>query len=87
MSFHATFSGGESFRATFATDGNLKASFDKFIEVPVVDYYTGDYNITPTAQQQTIPIIGKTARQNITVGPIPQNYGLITWNGSTLTVS
>ena len=87
MSFHATFSGGESFRAEFSTDGNLKASFDKFIEVPVVDYYNGDYNITPTAQQQTIPIIGKTARQNITVGPIPSNYGLITWNGSTLTVS
>ena len=87
MSFKATFSGSPSFAAEFSENQPLKAEFSDFIEVPVVDYFTGDYNITPTAQRQTIPIIGKTARQNITVEPIPSNYGLITWNGSTLTVS
>lgn len=51
------------------------------------EVYDGPYTITPSAETQIIPIIGKTARQNITVDPIPSNYGLITWNGSTLTVS
>lgn len=51
------------------------------------DIYTGAYELTPTTETQTIPISGKTASRNITINPIPSNYGLITWNGSTLTVS
>lgn len=49
--------------------------------------YTGSYEVTPSSQTQTIPIMGMKAVQDITVDPIPSNYGLITWNGSTLTVS
>lgn len=51
------------------------------------DPYSGQYEWTPTQETQTIPISGKTAARNITINPIPSNYGLITWNGSTLTVS
>lgn len=29
----------------------------------------------------------KTTQQNIVINPIPSNYGLITWNGSVITVS
>lgn len=49
--------------------------------------YVGEYEYTPTQQTQTIPIGGYKATQNITINPIPNNYGLITWNGATLTVS
>lgn len=49
--------------------------------------YTGDYTFTPTQESQTIPIEGLTATQDITINPIPSNYGLITWDGATLTVS
>lgn len=49
--------------------------------------YEGEYEVTPTQETQTIPIQGMLATHNITVNPIPGNYGLITWNGSTLTVS
>lgn len=49
--------------------------------------YDGEYEITPTQQTQTIPINGLLAADDITVNPIPSNYGLITWDGSTLTVS
>lgn len=49
--------------------------------------YDGDYAFTPSQQEQTIPIKDLMARQDITIEPIPSNYGLITWNGSTLTVS
>lgn len=87
MSFKVTFSSPPAFSATFSGGENLKADFGNYIEVPVTDYYDGEYTVTPGAQEQVIPIIGKTARQNITVGAVPSNYGLITWNGSTLTVS
>ena len=49
--------------------------------------YKGAYTFTPSQQTQTIDIAGKQATQNITINPIPSNYGLITWNGATLTVS
>lgn len=49
--------------------------------------FDGEYAYTPTTEMQTVPIGGKAAVQNITINPIPSNYGLITWNGSTITVS
>lgn len=49
--------------------------------------YDGSYVFTPSQQEQTIPIKDLMARQDITIEPIPSNYGLITWNGSTITVS
>ena len=85
--FNISFAGDESFSVEFSETESMTAEFDKFIEVPVVDYYDGDYVFTPSAQEQTVPIRGKTARRNITINPIPSNYGLITWNGAVLTVS
>ena len=49
--------------------------------------YTGSYEVTPTNEEQTLPTKNKTLERNIVVNPVPNNYGLITWNGSTLTVS
>lgn len=49
--------------------------------------FTGDYEYTPTNAEQTIEIGGLRAVSNITINPIPQNYGLISWNGSIITVS
>ncbi len=49
--------------------------------------YTGRYTFTPTGGMQTVPIGGKTASRDIIINPIPNNYGLITWNGAILTVS
>ena len=42
---------------------------------------TQHYNITPTSYYNGIDSV------YVTINPIPSNYGLITWNGSTLTVS
>jgi len=50
-------------------------------------WYEGADTFTPSQQTQTIQIQNHVAPRNITINPIPQNYGLITWNGSTLTVS
>ena len=49
--------------------------------------YTGEYEFVPTNEAQIININHKLATANIVIDPIPSNYGLITWNGSTLTVS
>lgn len=52
-----------------------------------VQTYTGEYEVTPSAETQTLDTAGLRLARNVTVNPIPQNYGLITWNGSFLTVS
>lgn len=49
--------------------------------------YTGQTAVTPSDTRQVLPTSGTLLTQDITIEPIPQNYGLITWNGSTLTVS
>ena len=49
--------------------------------------YTGEYEITPTNEVQILDTQGKSMQNNVTINPIPSNYGLITWNGSFLTVS
>lgn len=59
--------------------------------IRVSDYvyplYTGSIEATPSAERQILPTINRTVTDNIVINPIPSNYGLITWNGSTLTVS
>ena len=52
-----------------------------------VPRYDGATEITPTTETQTLPTRGKAVLQDITINPIPNNYGLITWNGSIITVS
>ena len=49
--------------------------------------YEGPYEVTPAPETQTLATDSLYMRGNITINPIPSNYGLITWNGSTLTVS
>lgn len=51
------------------------------------DPYEGDYIVTPGAEAIVLETKNKRMTDHITVNPIPSNYGLITWNGSTLTVS
>lgn len=57
------------------------------LRVRDVEYYTGSYEVTPSAETQTLATADLAMSENITINPIPNNYGLITWNGSTLTVS
>lgn len=51
------------------------------------DPYTGDYEVIPTTEDQILQTNNLRMTGNLTVKAIPNNYGLITWNGSTLTVS
>lgn len=49
--------------------------------------YEGETTITPSTEEQILETRNKALLADIVIKPIPQNYGLITWNGSVLTVS
>ena len=49
--------------------------------------YEGPYEVTPGAEEQTLETNALYMTGNITINPIPNNYGLITYDGSTITVS
>ena len=51
------------------------------------DNYKGAYVVTPNESEQVLETGGLMASENITVKPIPDNYGKITWNGVFITVS
>lgn len=76
-SFETLFSEGETFDCEFNMGGGGRSA----------DEYHGSYRVTPSLQTQTLNTKDKILIANVTVDPIPNNYGLITWDGSTLTVS
>ena len=49
--------------------------------------YKGAYEVTPSSEAQVLPTEGLMMRGDLTVGAIPSNYGLVTWDGSVITVS
>lgn len=72
---------------TIPAESAVTLTAETYIRVDTTTPYLGPYEWTPTRGTQTIEINGLKALDNITINPIPPNYGLITWNGSTLTVS
>lgn len=82
------------------TDVELEADFSEdeqemdadFGEVQIVETggepYEGDYAVTPKAEKQVMLTKGKTLIDDITINPIPREYGLITYDHKrTITVS
>lgn len=59
------------------------------VEMHVTGYpeYDGPTEFVPTGEYQVIHVAGRAVVQDIVVDPIPSNYGLITYDGSKLTVS
>lgn len=49
--------------------------------------YEGPYEVTPGPRAQVLPTSARALWGDLTVAPIPSNYGLITYRGSILTVS
>ena len=66
---------------------NISMSMGAKYAVAVPSIYDGSYEITPSADAQTLHTADKMLSGDIIINPIPTNYGQITWNGSTLTVS
>ena len=57
------------------------------ISIDILSPYIGPTIITPTSEKQTLKTRNETLFEDIIINPIPSNYGLISWNGSVLTVS
>jgi hypothetical protein len=49
--------------------------------------YEGSYEFEAKPVAQTVHTAGTVLMEDIVIDPVPSNYGLITYNGSTLTVS
>ena len=69
------------------TDLQMDGEVGVFQEVSHYEYYTGSYEVIPSAEAQVLNTEQLMMSGNITINPVPSNYGLITWNGATLTVS
>lgn len=69
------------------TQANISTSSQITRDFVDRDPYTGAYEVTPSAETQTLETENKRMTGNVTINPIPNNYGLITWNGSIITVS
>lgn len=77
---------GGTLKGTLTKPGTINGS----LTVPQYVYppaYGGTYEITPNNETQILETNEKYLNNNITINPIPNNYGLITWNGTTITVS
>ena len=51
------------------------------------DPYEGAYEVTPSAEAQTLFTKNLRMVDDVVIKPIPNNYGLITWNGTVITVT
>ena len=84
-----------NFHEEIVLDGELSLNIPMDGEVGIVTkvvehdlpVYTGETAITPSEEEQVLATAERVVTRNIVINPIPSNYGLITWNGSTLTVS
>ena len=68
---------------TVAVDAEISVQ----IVAGITPEFEGDYEYTPRSESITIPCAEYKMLDNITINPVPSNYGLITWNGAFLTVS
>lgn len=73
---------------TFQQVQTLSGSIYRVVDhVDPTPYYDGPYEATPTREAQTFSTLGFRMAYDFVVNPIPQNYGLIFWDGSVMTVS
>ena len=79
LSARGTISGGLSARASLS--GKLTVSAGGGAPP-----YTGEYEFTPSEEAQTAATRNKRMTDDITINPIPSNYGRIAWDGVTLSV-
>lgn len=86
----------DNLRGTLADLGSIKgtladgATITGRLYVPEIitpPIYGGPFTVQPTNQAQTLNTGGTLLNEDITVEAIPQNYGLITYNGGIITVS
>ena len=82
--------GSISVRAAVAGGISIQAGIGGTLVIPeevLPDRYDGPYTVTPSGQEQRLRTEGMMMRGDVIIGPIPQNYGLVTWDGIKITIS
>lgn len=49
--------------------------------------YEGVYHVTPSDEVQILSTRNTSMYENVTIDPIPSNYGRVTYNGTFITIS
>lgn len=84
--FNVVFESENELNITFADEASMNVEFGEVTE-RAYDAYDGEIEFTPSEEEQIIHTQGTSVMTDLRINPIPSNYGLITWNGVTLTVS
>lgn len=79
--------GGETITLAIDPGRLIPMAVDTTITANLGEHYQGPYAVTPAAHGQTLNTAGRIMDQDLVVEAIPSNYGLVTWDGSVLTVS
>ena len=65
----------------------VKADISGLVSFPYsVNYYTGDYEITPTVDGQVLETANKTMVEDVTINPIPYEEVTNLSGGKTATI-
>ena len=79
--------GEKALSMSVSASEEIRCTLGAAFQMASVPEYEGEYEFHPSAAAQTISTEGFLMTHDIVIDPIPSNYGLITWNGSTLMVS
>lgn len=74
-------------RASLASVGGVSATLSPSGRSSDFPWYDGPYEATPSRTAQTLPTNGYRMAGDVLIAAIPSNYGLITYDGSVITVS
>lgn len=69
------------------TSQDISLGMDTTVTASINERYDGPYTATPSASAQVLATAGKLMTEDITIERIPSQYGLVTWDGSVITVS
>ena len=71
----------EEDETAFSSDEYVSVLFSEMPE------YDGPFEVTPSDEEQVLRTAGTASWYDVTIAPIPSNYGRITYSGNVLTVS
>lgn len=74
----------QAFTCSFKDSTPMQVAFGNIYRPPV---YEGISTVSVENTAQILETKGKLLTENITINPVPEYYGKITWDGSILTVS
>lgn len=81
-----TLSAADTLQGILSSESSLTAE----LTIPMIadppPIYTGEYTVIPTEEEQILPTMGCLLLDNITINPIPTNYGKVTWTSGHLLI-